>query len=76
MFLIIVFLLVKAYGYGLIYGGAFTWHLHKIIREKRGQAYVREFLLQITLQNSRSVFMQCAAKETKADIVVIGVVVF
>ena len=76
MFLIIIFLLVKAYWHGLIYGGTFTWPLCKVIREKRGQTYVREFLLQKALQKSASVFMRCATKEAKDDIGMIAVVVF
>ena len=68
VFLIIIFLLAKACWYGLIYDGAFTWHLCEVVREKRARAYIREFLLQKTLWTSGSVFMQCAAKETKNDI--------
>ena len=68
VFLIIIFLLAKACWYGLIYDGAFTWHLCKVIREKRARAYIREFLRQKALWTSGSIFMQCAAKETKNDI--------
>ena len=65
MFLIIIFLLAQAYWFELMYGGAFTCHLCKVIRENRTQAYVREFLLKKVLQTRGSVFMQCTAKEAK-----------
>ena len=68
VFLIIIFLLAKACWYGLIYDGAFTWHLCKFIREKRARAYIREFFRQKALRTTGSIFMQCAAKETKNDI--------
>ena len=68
VFLIIIFLLAKACWYEFIYGGAFMWHLVKVIREKRARAYIREFLVQKALWTSGSVFMHCAAKETKNDI--------
>ena len=61
----------------------YKWHidtlapLFKVIREKKGQVHVREFLLQkdFFLQKSAIIFIHCAKEEAKDDICMIEVVI-